>query len=334
MQTDRLGLLDRIAGLYYEAGLTQTEIAAKTGYSPSMISRLLSEAREQGIVEIRVNHLIERRGDLQEELQNLLGLRTAFVVKCGHLEYPQMLRQLGTMAARVVEEHAHDNMRIGISWGTAVYETVAALRMRPDMGAEVVLMIGSLEAPHPDISGPELARQLARILMGRYSILPAPLIVDSETTRQSLLNDSRVRRVMGLFRTLELALVGVGGLNPPESSALQRAGYLTAAQAQQLADGGAVGDVCAIFLDIEGRLINMPITRCIVGIDAANLAAIPVKIGVAGGPSKVLPIIGATRAGLINVLVTDDATARSIVNVLQGETNKNGESTSIEQHTN
>ncbi len=318
MDTDRLELLDKIASLYYEEGLSQAQIAAKTGYSPSMISRLLTEARQQGVVEIRIHHPIPRRVDLEQELQSLLNLKLVRVVMCGTLEFSQMLRRLGTMAARLVEDQAHDNMTVGVSWGTAVYETVTALRMGSDVGVSVVQMIGSLDTPHPEISGPELTQQLARILMGRYTILPAPLLVDSEATRQSLLNDSRVRHVMGEFRKIELALIGVGSVAPTERSALQRAGYITPEQAQELQAAGAVGDVCAIFFDIQGRLINLPLTRRIVGIDAANLSAIPVKIGVGGGPFKRAPIIGASRAGLINVLVTDDLTAMGILQDIQG----------------
>src|SRR5438270_10083570 len=77
---ERLELLAKVASWYFEDNLTQTEIAARTGYSPSMVSRLLSEARKHGIVEIRVHHPIERRVDLEQELRNRLGLDTVRVV--------------------------------------------------------------------------------------------------------------------------------------------------------------------------------------------------------------------------------------------------------------
>ena len=47
---DRLELLAKIASWYFEEDMTQTEIAARTNYSPSMVSRLLSEARKCGVV--------------------------------------------------------------------------------------------------------------------------------------------------------------------------------------------------------------------------------------------------------------------------------------------
>lgn len=314
--TDKLELLARIASLYFEEGLGQSAIAAQTGYSRSMISRLLAEAREYGVVEIRVHHPLARRTDLEQDLQVALGLKIVRVLRSGTLSYPQMLRQLGSLAARLVEDLVYDNITVGVSWGTAVWETVHAVRSGAATGAHVVQMIGSLGTPDPDIDGPELARRLARSFIGHYSTLPAPLIVDSETTRQALMEDQRIQRVTAFFKGIELALVGVGTITP-ERSSLLRAAYLTVQQLEELERDDVVGDVCAIHFTRDGRLLDSPLTRRIIGIDAATLAAVPLKIGVAGGQSKSLPIIGATRAGLINIVVTDEVAAVGILEELK-----------------
>lgn len=323
MESDRLELLAKIASLYFEEGLGQAEIAARTGYSRSMVSRLLTDARAQGVVEIRVNHPIERRQDLELALQTLLGLKIVRVLVGANLDYEQMLPRLGRLAALLLQELLHDDITIGVSWGTAVHATALALRPGTCSGAEVIQLIGSLGTPDPEIDGAELTRRIARTLMGRYTILPAPLFVDSEATRQSLVNDSRVQQVTAQFRTVEIALVGVGTIDP-ERSSLMRSGYLTARQLEELRRFGAVGDVCAIQFDATGRLIDAPLTRREIGIEPDVLAQIPMKLGVAGGPTKVVPIIGASRAGLINMLATDDVAATQIVQRLRGMENRNG----------
>ncbi len=317
MDVDHQELLAKMASLYYEEGLGQAAIATRTGYSRSMVSRLLTEARSRGIVEIHVHYPLRRRTDLEHKLQELLALKVVRVAGSGTLGQAQALRRVGVMAAQLIDELAHDVTTMGVSWGMAVYETVMNLHMSPESPMNVIQMIGSLGAPNPEIDGPELAQQLARNLMGRYTTLPAPLFVDNERTRRSLLSDSRVKRVLSQFRDVELALVGVGTLEA-EGSSLLRSGYLTSAQAAELKQAGAVGDVCINFFDREGQLVNTPLTRCVVGIDPDALAAIPLKIGVAGGATKKWPIIGASRGDLINVLVTDDKTAMSIVQELSG----------------
>jgi DNA-binding transcriptional regulator LsrR (DeoR family) len=47
--------LVRISRLYYELGETQERIAALVGLTRPQVSRLLKQAREHGIVDIRVN---------------------------------------------------------------------------------------------------------------------------------------------------------------------------------------------------------------------------------------------------------------------------------------
>ena len=310
--TGRLELLAKVASWYFEENLTQTEIAAKTGYSPSMVSRLLSEARKCGVVEIRVHHPNERRVDLEQELQSRLGLNMVRVVVRGSLDHLQMLRRLGRTAARLVEDLAHDNLTIGVAWGPAVHETVNDLRQGTWSNVHVVQLIGSLGTLEPEADGQELARRVAHAFAGRYTALPAPLFVESETIRQALLKDLPIRRAVDQFRNTELALVGVGTLDPRRSSLL-RYGYLSMSQLEELRDAGAVGDVCGVYVDIAGKPVDSPLTKRMFGIDADTLMAIPNKIGVAGGESKILPIIGASRARFINILVTDEVAATGIL---------------------
>lgn len=317
MDGEHLELLARIASLYFEDGLTQAQIADQTGYSRSMVSRLLTEAREQGVVEIRINHPLERRPDLEKALQECFGLKMARVLARGTLGYEHMLRRLGALAARLVEELMADNMTLGVSWGRAVFETVNALRTKPYSGVHVVQIMGSLGTPDPNIDGPELARRMARTFGGRYSILPAPLYVESEITRDALLQDRRVQDVLDHASLMQMTLMGIGTMEP-ERSGIVRAGYLTVDQINELAQAGAVGDVCAIHFDLQGRLVDAPLTRCVVSIDPKMLVTIPTRVGVAGGQSKVLPIIGATRAGLVNVLVTDDVAATEVLRTANG----------------
>jgi DNA-binding transcriptional regulator LsrR (DeoR family) len=50
-----------------------------------------------------------------------------------------------------------------------------------------------------------------------------------------------------------------------------------------------------------------------VGLDPRALAAIPKRIGVAGGPEKTAAIGAALKGRLVDVLVTDEDTAASLV---------------------
>lgn len=318
MDAERIELLAQVAEMYYEHGLTQSQIAKRIGYSRSMVSRMIAEARESNIVEIRIHYPLQRLRELETALAEALHLEEVRVVQRGALGHGEMLRRLGAMAALLLAEHLQDYMTIGTSWGTALYETVNAARSQALEGIRVVQMIGSLGTPNPDIDGPELARRLARLLGGQYATVPLPLIVDSETTKRSLLSAPHIQRVTQHFKQIDLALVGVGTVDY-EFSSLLRAGYLNFEQLESLRQAGAVGDVCAIHIDQQGCLVDTPLTRCVVGIEPDDLRRIPVRIGVAGGQSKALPILAASRAGFINHLVTDEVAALRILRKLDGE---------------
>ena len=314
MDEQHFELLAQIAGYYYEQSLNQGEIAERTGYSRSMVSRLLAEAREKGIVEVNINYPLKRCLDIEEALQQVLNLRIVRVLSRGTLGYDQMLRKLGSMAARLIEELVGTGAKkIGISWGTALAETASALRKSNYADTRIYQIIGASGSLDPEIDGPNLARTLAEALGGQYFTIPAPLIVESPLTRDALLHDPIVARVMQESLNLDLALVGIGSMDP-SSSAWVRSGYLNSEQLVSLAKQGGVGDVCGIIFDRNGTILkDIPIQERIVGISAEDLMRIPLKLGISAGEMKIQPILGACRANLVNCLVTDEVAALSVL---------------------
>lgn len=310
---ERLQMLAHVAELYFIRGLNQAQIAAQTSYSRSMISRLLTEAREHGIVEIRIHHPLRRSAALEHLLQSRFGLEHVRVLERHHVSDDDVPRQVGALAARLLGELVQDDTVIGVSWGSALLAMTNALREQTREHVHVVQMIGSLGTRTPEMDGADLARRIARAFNATYSTLPAPLIVSDVQTRNGLLRDERIREVLAQVRRAQLALVGIGSVRP-EHSALVRAGFLKPRQLLEIArDAHAVGDVCAIPFDVQGNLLDLPIGQRVVGVDAATLTKIPLRIGVAYGEAKVLPVLGALRGGLVNTLVTDESTAMNVL---------------------
>lgn len=312
---DQLELLARVAEMYYKNGMNQTDIANRTGYSRSMISRLLTQAVKQKVVEFHIYHPLNRCTELERNLQQRFQLKDVRVLARGALDYAEMLSKLGKLAARVIEEQLQNQFTVGVSWGTAVAATINALRPKPCASVNVVQIIGSYGTPDPEVDGHELARKLARILGGKYAIMPAPLVVGSEMMRNALLADARVKQILNSARSMQLALVGIGSVEAGLSS-LVRAGYITRHHVRELAQAGAVGDVCAINFDVAGNIIDTPLARRIVGIDARTLQAAPTKVGVAGGEEKAPAIVGAVRGRFVNILVTDESAAIAMLKLV------------------
>jgi deoxyribonucleoside regulator len=314
---ERLELLASIADLYYVERRSQAEIAQRLGYSRSAISRLLTEAHNRQLVEIRINHPLQRDTDLEHGLREMFGLDTVLVARRGNLEYERMLIQLGRMAAGYLDEILDDPCIIGISWGTAVYEVVTAMRARRLRGTKVVQMIGGLGLGDQQIDGPGVAMYLAERLGGRYYTLNAPHIAADEQTRDSLLSLRAIQEPLGLALRADYAIVGIGTVDPARSSFL-RSGYLTKSELSGIRATGAVGDICGTHFDAEGGILDIDINRRVVGISLPALRATPCQVvAVSGGRVKAPAIAGALQGKLIDVLITDSNAAEEVVELSQ-----------------
>lgn len=309
---DHTELLAQVASLYYEENLTQDEIARRIGTSRSTISRLLREARANGVVEITIHYPWKRVSELERELTERFRLRLARVLAGQGRPYSEVLRGLGVLAARYLESVLQEDSILGISWGTAVHSTVQALRPARKLPITVVQMIGAVGTGDPLIDGPDLARLLANIYGGECRYLHAPLVVEDAHVQEMLLQEPRILDTLSLARRADVALVGIGS-TVPEVSSLLRAGYLDLETLMRLRAQGAVGDVCARHYDAQGRLLNIELNQRIVGIELEALHGIQQVIGVAGGEAKAEAILGALRGGHVNVLVTDDVAARKVL---------------------
>jgi deoxyribonucleoside regulator len=311
MEIERLELLASIAKMWFIDNMTQAQIASRCGYSRSMISRFLDEARYNGIVEVRIKYPLARNETLETQLINKFDLKVARVLMRETLTEDEMVRRLGIMAARLLDELVGPAMTIGVGWGTALSEMINSTSSKSFLDIHVVQLIGAPGA-EPEFDGPGLVQRLARTYGGSYSTISAPLIVDSVQTRESLMKDKRIQSVLLNAEDMDIALFGIGDLSS-EHSSLIRSGYLSSSEAQELMRIGAVGDVCAYVFDINGNLVKHPIIERIIGVGPEVLRNAPIRLGVAGGQYKTLPIYGALRGGFINVLVTDDVVADSLI---------------------
>jgi DNA-binding transcriptional regulator LsrR (DeoR family) len=312
MDDERLELLAEVASLYYEEGLTQQEISNRLQYSRSRISRLLSEAQQEGVVEIHIHHPLARNRTLEAKLQAAFNLKEVRVCQNRDEPYGDMLQRIGAMGARLLAQNLRNNITIGFSWGAALAEVAKAFRPAQYQGIRTVQLIGTVGSVDPTIDGPGLVRRFAQMLDAQAFTLAAPWLIDNKIVRDALLEDRRLRETLELARQVDLAMVGIGS-TIPELSALTRAGYLTPDQSKHLNASGIVGDVCGELFDTRGNLVEIPLAGYVFGINVALLRDVPLVIGVAGGSQKSSAILGSLRARLINALVTDESAAAAIL---------------------
>lgn len=305
-------VLAEVASMYYLQDMIQSDIAHRLGISRPKVSRLLKEARDQGVVKITIDYPWKTDPEIEHELMQRFNLRSVNVLVSQNRPYDEILRGLGHLAARYLESILKPNDVLDISWGTAVYQTAIALHPERQLSIKVVQMIGAVGTPNPLIDGPDLARYLANLYGGEYYYLHAPLVVKDAELRNALMQEDKVRETLTLAKSANIALVGIGSMSP-EVSSMVRAGYLDAESAENLQVSGIVGDICARQYDAYGYVVEKELNNRIIGIDLQELHEIDQVIGVAGGQAKAKTILGALRGGHVNVLITDDSAALKVL---------------------
>jgi deoxyribonucleoside regulator len=316
---ERIQLLIQVASLYYEQALTQQEVAQRLGLTRSNVSRLLAEARRQGVVEIRVRHLVPTVPGLETELRRRFQLQDVSVLMSGTRSAEMALRDVGVLAAERLRQLLYPGIILAIGWGRALYETVNAFRPVAVSDVQIVQMMGGVGAVNPRIDGAELARQLAEALGGQFHYLRAPFVVESAAVREALLRDRDVRFAIELARHADLAVTGIGSVRP-ELSGLLRAGYLTEDDLDAAAQRGAIGDLCGQYITVGGQICELELHRRVIGIDLPSLRKVRCVFAVAAWQEKAPAILGALRGGLVDILITDDAAAQEVLRLADAAT--------------
>lgn len=305
-------LLVTVATWYYEEQLGQSEIAQRLNKSRSMVSRLLQEAREIGIVEIRIRWPLQRDEVLEEKLCRQFGLQEAWVSSFTSENYSSLLSGLGSLGALCVKHLLRRGMSVSVGWGKTLYEVVRFLPEIDVNDGRIIQIIGSLGHGDPLIEGTELVRWLAQKTGSQFKYLPSPLFVENEQTAKSLLEVDAIAQTLTLGRHADLALIGIGALESPAST-LYHAGYFDDKDIEFLKACGSVGSILGNQIDQFGHVLDIFANKRIIGLKPDELKGINTVVAFAGGMEKVLPILGSLRGGYLDVLVTDSATAESVL---------------------
>lgn len=309
-----VGLIVSVARLYYEQELSQSQIAAQLSLSRSNVSRILTQARERGIVEILI-HDPEgppvRESALESELRAAFDIQDVHVVAASRATAAEVTAREG---AAVIAERLTGVNSIGVSWGQAVQSVIAHLepqRRRP--APEVFSLVGGLSALDQLDSGESVLRALATRLGTRPHTLYAPAVLESAETVRSLRTESSIRTVLEAAAAVELALVGIGSFGVHSSRHIVERMRFTPAEQHEFATQQPVGDICARLVDAHGRPVGPPAEDRVLAVTFAELIAIPDVVGVAFGVEKAPGVTGVLRSGALNTVVLDEHLAREVL---------------------
>jgi DNA-binding transcriptional regulator LsrR (DeoR family) len=304
----------RAAEMYYLEQLTMDAIAAELGCSRATVSRMISEARTSGLVEITVHRHRRAAATLEQMIAQRYKVDVTVVAPPETATDSDRLRHASAEAGTLLRASLAPDLSVAIAWGVTVSTMARSLTPGVVPGLQIIQMTG---AGNTFSSGAEYAAgtlgRFGAALGARVHHFPVPAFFDTASARETLWTERSVQRVLRLQERANLAVFSVSALDSRIPGHLYRAGYLQRDDLRELASSGVVGELGTVFLRADGSSDSLDINTRSSGLSIETLKRIRRRICVAAGGAKAPIIRAALLAGAVTDLVVDDEAAELLV---------------------
>lgn len=295
-----------VARRYYMDDRKQSDIARELGVSRPLISRMLSEARELGIVEITIHEPGARESRLLERLRLQSSIRGGILVEEGANDdgtnrllsqgAVELLRRLGVR-------------RLGVGWGYLIGQLVSWLEENPQPNStvtDICPLVGNASIPARNYQSNENVRLMAQQMGAAPHFLYLPALPDSLEEKQVLCSTEVYRQIHQQWEELDTALVNIGDYpSSPDFASLVRYGSL-------LQQRRACGRMLIYYFNEDGFIIQSEQDFAIqIPIDI--LKRCPNIIGVCSANTSAKALRGALRSGFFTHIVARAELAKAML---------------------
>lgn len=306
-----------VLAMHFLDGQKQADIAKILNLSTSKVNRLIAQGRKLDMVKIAIESPFQRLIEMEQALVAASSLIQAVVTPSVPGSLDTTLQQVGRAAASYLVETIRDGDVIAITGGKAVAAVVQSTVSERDFDVTIVPMTGGVQGKYyTDVN--HLASQLAERLGGKAVLLHAPLFAESREQRDMLMGVSSIRDTLDLAGKADVALVGVGSVEPKGSSYYDLH-HVSEADRKMLVSLGIAGEFLAHLILGSGQVANFALNSRLVSLDPGDLAQCSRVIGVTSGPQKVGPISAVLAANYLDSMFVDENTAGAVLNILNGE---------------
>lgn len=304
----------RAAQMYYLQDLTMNAIARELRTSRSTVSRLLSMARDTGLVQIQINNPHDRAPVLEREIRRRYGVDAHVVPVTDVVGDSEVLERVAIQAARTIGPFVDSNAIIGVAWGSTISAVSSHLTRKVTHDSTFVQLNGAGNTQTTGITyASEILRHFGTAYGARVEQFPVPAFFDHAETKTAMWAERSVKRILDLQQRMTMAIFGVGSTGAGIPSHVYSGGYLDEEDLRTLGENQVVGDVATVFFRADGSHSDILLNNRSTGPDLGMLARVRRRICVVSGESKINGLRGALAAGLVTDLILDERSARLLV---------------------
>ncbi len=309
-EKSRLDDAARAGWLYFIAGHTQDEIARMLQVSRASAQRLVSLCLAERLITFRLEHPIAACMELASRLRDRFDLVHCEIVPTDPAE-PNSTAGIAERSANLLDVTLRSETPVIVALGTGRAVRAAVERVTPieRPNHQIVSLVGNISADG-SASFFDTVGRLADRTGARHYPMPLPFLMSSENERNRMVQIEPIARVKAIAAKADLRLVGIGQMD--QKAQVHVDGFVTREELFEMMRLDAVGEVTGWAYDSKGRLISGGTNKRLTSIPP-QVPARSTTIAAAIGQAKVPAIRAALAGRLVNGLITDEATARAIL---------------------
>jgi deoxyribonucleoside regulator len=304
----------RAAQLYYLQDLTMDAIAHEMHVSRSSVSRLLSHARDSGLVTISVHSPQDARGTIERRLADRFGVTAHVVPTPDRISEAERLERTALSAARILADRVDSTMTVGIAWGSTLSAIGRHLPQKKTHDSHIVQMNGAANVRTSGIPyAGEILSRFGTAWSASVHQFPVPALFDDPATKQAMWRERSVRGVLELQERVSVFVFGLGSPHADVPSHVYSGDYFDEADRRSIDRNGIVGDCATVFYRADGSSDGIDLNERSSGPGLAQVRRIPTRFCVVSSLSKIDSLRGALAAGLVTELVVEESLARRVL---------------------
>ncbi|MGG5317406.1 sugar-binding transcriptional regulator [Enterococcus sp. AZ072] len=311
MEQDQLELMKVVTEKYYYQNINQAQIATELNLSKPTVSRLLKKAKKDGYIKVELNFPTTYQQSLGDQLADTFNLRKAYVYDTQLTNKNLIIEEMSDQVSLFLDGLIQAGQTIGLAWGRTLHELSENIKGSEKQQTKVIQITGAAARNSLVTNSEAIVINFSKCYGSEWFQLPVPAFVDSEEIALALKKDSQIKNVLDTFKEIDVALFSVGEIH--KNAIAVEAGYFGEADYLDLLEKGVVGDIVGTFLDSNGNVLELGLSKRHIGISAQQLREIKSKVCVAIGAEKKDILRAALRGGYIDYLFTDTVTAKEIL---------------------
>jgi len=295
-----------VCEMFYMQGLSQKEIAGLLQVSRPQISRILATAKENNLVSIHINYSNPEENYYQLKIKERFNVPQVYVYDIGDSSKEDAIDKLAESSKSLFDVVIKNNEKVGVMAGRTISSLSSAIGYSKNRGLEFVALCGDSFSDGADWNVNSIVQKFASKTNGKSYAFSAPRYLNSAATKNLLLDEPSIIRILELGKQCDVALLGIGNIEIDSTGIV--AGNLSVSDLKRLKGDGAVANICSSYITKDGVVIPSHIENKILGQSITDIAHMR-KIGVAIGREKTEAIRAVLKGSYVDTLITSLDTA-------------------------